>query len=246
MIKNKISQVNAYRPDVDGLRAVAILLVVTYHYFPVLLPGGFIGVDVFFVISGYLIFSIIMVQKENNNFNIAEFIKRRVLRLFPALAVIFFLLLVVGWLLLLPIEYEQLGKHIRDGSAFALNYTLLSEVGYFDSASDTKILLHLWSLAVEGQFYLFFVLLVVAITFLRIEIHYALVLLLAFSFVLNILESPNDNSSAFYMPQTRLWEFLSGALVAHFSKQLNRSFESRLYIQNILSFGSFLNCVGRS
>lgn len=144
----------AYRPDIDGLRAVAIALVVAFHGFPAVLPGGFVGVDVFFVVSGYLIAGIILAQLGAGRFSFAEFYARRACRLFPALAVVLAAVLGLGWLVLLPDEFAALGRHVRAGALYLSNFVLAREAGYFDAAAETKPLLHLWSLAIEEQFYL--------------------------------------------------------------------------------------------
>jgi peptidoglycan/LPS O-acetylase OafA/YrhL len=143
-----------YRPDIDGLRAVSILLVVVFHAFPALLPDGYLGVDVFFVISGYLITSLILRESERGRFRFTTFYARRVRRLFPALFLVTLACLAFGWFALLPEEYAQLGKHAFWGSLFLPNLAFWSEAGYWDTASESKPLLHLWSLGVEEQFYL--------------------------------------------------------------------------------------------
>lgn len=142
-----------YRPDVDGLRAVAILSVLVFHAFPFYLPGGFIGVDIFFVISGFLISTIIFSSLERERFSLIEFYVRRVLRIFPALNLLIIFWLVVGWFTLLADEYGQLGKHAMASALFVQNFNLYFESGYFDQAAITKPFLHLWSLAIEEQFW---------------------------------------------------------------------------------------------
>ena len=144
-----------YRPDIDGLRAVAVLAVVVYHAFPSALPGGFSGVDIFFVISGYLISGILFKSLAQEKFSFSEFYARRIRRLFPSLVVALFLTLAVGYYYLLSDEFEQLGKHVAASCVFIQNIVFLKESGYFDKAADLKPLLHLWSLAVEEQFYIF-------------------------------------------------------------------------------------------
>ncbi len=148
-----------YRPEIDGLRALAILPVVAYHAFPRYAPGGFVGVDVFFVISGYLISLILFRSLEAGDFSFREFYAHRARRLFPALLTVLVACYAFGWLALLPDEFKQLGKHIAAGMGFVQNIVLKREAGYFDVASELKPLLHLWSLAVEEQFYLLFPLL---------------------------------------------------------------------------------------
>jgi len=133
-----------YRPDIDGLRAIAVLGVVIYHAFPRVFKGGFIGVDVFFVISGFLISSIIFNNLKQNTFSFKEFYARRIKRIFPALLTVLLANFVFAWFALLPDEFEQLGKHISAGAAFISNFTLWDESGYFDTDALTKPLLHLW------------------------------------------------------------------------------------------------------
>ena len=145
----------AYRPDVDGLRAVAVMSVVLYHAFPTRLPGGFIGVDIFFVISGYLISSILYSELAERRFSFQSFYARRIRRLFPSLVLVLLATCLFGWFTLLPAEYMQLGKHVLSAASFMSNFVFWSESGYFDSESSTKLLLHLWSLGIEEQFYIF-------------------------------------------------------------------------------------------
>ena len=118
------------------------------------MSGGFVGVDVFFVISGFLISTIILREMEAGSFSLAGFYARRIRRLFPALIVVLAATLAIGWYFLLPHEFRALGKHMAAGAAYFINFTLKREAGYFDAAADEKPLLHLWSLAVEEQFYI--------------------------------------------------------------------------------------------
>lgn len=145
-----------YRPDIDGLRAVAIILVVLFHAFPDLMPGGFIGVDIFFVISGYLISGVILSRLAAGTYSFADFYRRRILRIFPALVIVLGLCLVAGCLLFTPNVFQSLGKHVLGGAAFISNILLYNETGYFDAAAHAKPLLNLWSLGIEEQFYLIF------------------------------------------------------------------------------------------
>ena len=137
----------------DGLRAIAVIAVIIFHAFPTLLPGGFIGVDVFFVIGGFLITGIIQKRTDVGVFSFLDFYKRRARRLFPALALVIAATLVFGWFLLLPWQYEELGKEALAGSLFVPNLLYWYEAGYFDVSAKAKPLLHLWSLGVEEQFY---------------------------------------------------------------------------------------------
>src|SRR5688572_7338165 len=150
-----------YRPDIDGIRAVAVAVVVAYHAFPLLLPGGFVGVDVFFVISGYLISGIILGALGDGRFSFAHFYARRMRRIFPALAAVLAAVLIGGWFLLYADDYQRLGGHVAAGAAFASNFVLWRESSYFDTAVELKPLLHLWSLGIEEQFYLVWPLLLV-------------------------------------------------------------------------------------
>jgi len=143
-----------YRPDIDGLRAIAVLSVVIFHAFPKAIEGGFIGVDIFFVISGFLISTIIFENLEKRSFSFVEFYIRRIKRILPSLILVTLTSAVLGFFILLPDEYKQLGRHIYNGTTFTSNFLLLHEAGYFDNSSESKPLLHLWSLGVEEQFYI--------------------------------------------------------------------------------------------
>lgn len=143
-----------YRPDIDGLRALAVSFVVFYHAFPDILKCGFIGVDIFFVISGYLIGSIILRHLAVDKFSFLQFYIRRIVRIFPALLFVLLTVLITGKFLLLTDEYQMLGKHIAGGAGFIANFVYWSEAGYWDISSTLKPLLHLWSLGVEEQFYI--------------------------------------------------------------------------------------------
>lgn len=201
-----------YRPDIDGLRAVAVLAVVGFHAFPELLPGGFVGVDVFFVISGYLITSIIKGGLDQGSFGFGDFYARRVRRIFPALALVLGACGAAGLATLLPDELGALGRHIAGGAGFVANLLQISETGYFDADSATKPLLHLWSLGVEEQFYLVWPLLLWAVGARRAAP--AVLGLGAASFVLAQHEVVAAPVLAFYSPLPRFWEFLVGAGLA--------------------------------
>ena len=149
-----VSTVHDYRPDIDGLRAFAVLSVVLYHAFPQAVRGGYVGVDVFFVISGFLITSILFAEITEARFSFIAFYGRRVRRIFPALALCLTAVLAYGFVLLMPFELAQLGKHVFFGAGFLSNIALWSESGYFDASASSKPLLHLWSLGVEEQFYI--------------------------------------------------------------------------------------------
>lgn len=194
-----------YRPDIDGLRAVAVSSVVLFHAFPNLLPGGFIGVDVFFVISGFLISTIIFENLERGTFDFFEFYARRIKRIFPALLLVLASCFVFGWFALLTDEYKQLGKHIASGAGFLSNIILWNESGYFDNSADTKPLLHLWSLGIEEQFYLLWPAIAWAAWKGRVSGLLVAVIIAAASFLLNLKGIASDAVGAFYSPQTRFW-----------------------------------------
>lgn len=204
--------VSRYRPDVDGLRAVAILGVLGYHAGVSLLPGGFTGVDVFFVISGYLISGIIFRALKRGNFSLLQFYARRIKRIFPALVLMLVVVSVCGWPLLLWDEYEQLGKHILGGAGFALNLVLYNDFNAYFGAAKTP-LIHLWSLGVEEQFYIFWPLFLLC-TWRAHRWQMSLVLLvIVASFASNVISVAVDSSASFYLPMNRIWELATGALL---------------------------------
>lgn len=205
-----------YRPDIDGLRAVAILAVVGFHAFPNWLHGGFIGVDIFFVISGYLISTIIMGSLERNSFSFVEFYVRRINRIFPALLLVLVACFAFGWFALLSDEYKQLGKHIAGGAGFISNYLFWGESGYFDNTAETKPLLHLWSLGIEEQFYIVWPLLLWFVWKKKFNLLTVTLLIALISFGLNVAKvSGGHLVDAFYSPQTRFWELLIGSILAY-------------------------------
>lgn len=176
--------------------------------------GGFIGVDIFFVISGFLISTIIFENLDKGTFSFSEFYARRIKRIFPALLLVLIVCYVFGWFALLADEYKQLGKHIAAGAGFVSNFILWGEAGYFDNTAETKPLLHLWSLGIEEQFYIVWPLLLwfawkQKFNLLTLTISVALV-----SFILNMKGVKHDLIATFYSPQTRFWELLCGSILA--------------------------------
>jgi peptidoglycan/LPS O-acetylase OafA/YrhL len=205
-----------YESHIDGLRAMAVLAVVLYHLFPALLPSGFVGVDIFFVISGYLISRIIFQSLENNNFSFAEFYIRRIKRIFPTLIMVLLFVCFVGWMILLDYEYVALGKMIRSTTTFVTNLRLFRDVGYFDSAAVEKPLLHLWSLSLEEQYYLFFPLIVFCCYKIRRILLPLLIVLILASFARNVVMIKSDQSASFYFLSARAWELMLGAMLAYY------------------------------
>ena len=213
------SHLSGYRADVDGLRALAVLSVLVFHAFPSLLPGGFIGVDVFFVISGYLITGLILREHDEGRFSFARFYARRTRRIFPALMLILGLGWIVGWLALSSNEYSKYGKYMAGGAVFLDNFMFWRDAGYFDSQPDTKPLLHLWSLGVEEQFYLVWPLLIAASLKLTQRLGATLWLLLLASLMYTFWQTPLNPVGAFYSPLTRFWELLAGAAYVVWERQ---------------------------
>jgi len=203
-----------YRPDIDGLRALAVGVVLIFHAFPGSLPGGFVGVDVFFVISGYLISGIILSTIAAGRFSYSGFYARRIRRIFPALTVILIAVMAAGWFLLYVDEYARLGRHAAAGAAFASNFSFWRESSYFDVAAALKPLQHLWSLGVEEQFYLTWPVLLVMASRWRRGPLVITVLIGAASFVIAIWTVRIDRAAAFYAPWNRFWELLAGAMLA--------------------------------
>jgi peptidoglycan/LPS O-acetylase OafA/YrhL len=205
----------SYRSDIDGLRALAILPVVLFHAFPNLLPGGFIGVDIFFVISGYLIASILLKDIQAGNYSIKTFYARRVRRIFPALSIVLLFCLALGWVVLTAVEYRSLGKHAAGGAGFIANFMFWKEAGYFDAAGDTKPLLHLWSLGIEEQFYIIWPLLLYFFAKRSWNILSLILVVALLSFGLNVWQVGSNPSAAFYSPLSRSWELALGAFLAY-------------------------------
>jgi peptidoglycan/LPS O-acetylase OafA/YrhL len=203
-----------YRSDIDGLRALAVVSVVIFHAFAWLIPGGYAGVDVFFVISGYLITTNILNGLNESTFTIQGFYQRRVRRIFPALVTMLALVYAFGWFVLLATEYRQLGKHVGSGASFISNIILWQESGYFDTSSAVKPLTHLWSLGIEEQFYIVWPLLLWAIFKLRLHILTSTVVLAVVSFGFGLWSLNNDVVGAYYSPINRFWELLIGAILA--------------------------------
>lgn len=207
-----------YRPEIDGLRALAVLSVVLFHA-DFGCSGGFVGVDVFFVISGFLITSLIWKDLENSTFTFAMFWERRARRILPALTVVTFTTLVAGWFLLLPTDYKNLGRAIISQALFVANYHAKVTSNYFATASDEKPLLHIWSLAVEEQFYFIVPFLLVGLfRFVSLRSRYVVLSVLGIGFVWSLVTSMQGLTKSpmgtFYLLPSRAWELLLGSLAA--------------------------------
>lgn len=205
----------AYRPDIDGLRALAVLSVVVYHVSPQLLSGGFLGVDIFFVISGYLISLIVFRDLVCGEFSFSRFYARRVRRIFPALIAVLLACLIFGGYGLFAEEYQRLGYHALAAISFLLNLLLMREAGYFDVVSDAKPLLHLWSLSVEEQFYLVWPMLLVLAVRLRVKVGALLFVAVAGSFLFAMHLGEFHLDALYFHPLARFWELLFGAGLAY-------------------------------
>jgi len=204
----------AYRPDIDGLRAVAILLVLGFHAFPLVIPGGFVGVDVFFVISGFLITSTILKDLNKGRFSITEFYGRRFRRIIPALMTMLSSVLILGYFFFPGIDFLRLGKHLLAGATFTSNLLLIRESGYFDLSANLKPLLHLWSLGIEEQFYLGWPLLAAFVFRKRKNLLKWIFILGTLSFLSNLIRINHHPVSTFYLLPTRFWELLIGCGLA--------------------------------
>lgn len=203
-----------YRADIDGLRAVAVLSVVVYHAHASALPGGFVGVDVFFVISGYLITKLIAADIADNSFSIAHFYVRRAKRILPALFTVLVSTWILGLWLLVPSERAALGRSIASAAAFTSNVGFWQDTGYFDIMAERKPLLHTWSLAVEEQFYLLWPVALFLANRFRFNRGYEVATFIAASFALSVYLVERHPPTAFYLLPSRAWELLIGAVLA--------------------------------
>lgn len=205
---------NPHRSDIEGLRGVAVLAVTAVHAWPELLRGGFVGVDIFFVLSGYLISTLIFRALQKGQFDLRDFYIRRVRRLFPALCTVLLACLLFSAFFTFPSQARQVGQHVAAGAVFASNLALWLEAGYFDAASESKPLLHLWSLGIEEQFYILWPLAAVLVFRWRqhgLKITGGLLLL---SFALNVVWVVAKAKGTFFLLPTRAWELLIGAALA--------------------------------
>ena len=237
-----------YRSDIDGLRGIAIILVVLFHIsqgwksMENIFHAGFIGVDIFFVISGFLISTIIFKSLENNNFIFFEFYSKRIKRLFPSLIVVLTASILFGYFFLFPADFESLGKHVLGSALYINNFFLWKEAGYFDVAAELKPFLHLWSLAIEEQFYILWPLLIYICFKLKKGLLPAIIVLGFSSFAFHLYFLTVNHNSAFYFPHLRAWELLIGSLIAYLDIffKINNKNNSTLFLgfkyKNLQSF----------
>lgn len=205
-----------YRADIDGLRALAVGLVVVFHAGHSYMPGGFVGVDVFFVISGYLITGIILSKLNQGRFSYLEFFGRRVRRIGPALVIVLLSSLVMGFFTLPWPDFHELGREAIAASAFSANILFWLQAGYFDGVADSKPLLHLWSLGVEEQFYLIWPALMMVAVMLGARWWAIVLSIVGISFIANVALIGIYPDATFYLLPSRLWELgLGGALAFH-------------------------------
>lgn len=214
-----------FRYDINGLRAIAVIAVVLFHFNPAWVPGGFAGVDVFFVISGFLMTGIIFRGLENDSFNLFKFYVARANRIIPALAVLCLVLLVFGWLYLPPLDYSALSKHVASSMGFLSNVIYWRESGYFDAASHEKWLLHTWSLSVEWQFYILYPIVLAALKrFLSLENLKRLIIVgTVLGFGLSVVATMKFANAAYYLIPTRAWEMMMGGVAFLYPWNLSES-----------------------
>ena len=204
-----------YRREIDGLRALAVLPVILFHAGVPGFSGGYVGVDVFFVISGYLITALILTELDGGHFSLADFYARRARRILPALLTVILACLPLAWLWMTPNQLRDFFQSIAAVALFSSNLLFWSEDGYFATAAEEKPLLHTWSLAVEEQYYLLFpLLMLLGWRHARGSLPLAIALLAAASFALAEWSSRHLGGEIFYLPQLRVWELMLGALAA--------------------------------
>jgi len=203
-----------FRTDINGLRAIAVIAVLVFHFYRQLLPGGFAGVDVFFVISGFLMTGIIFRGLGEDNFSILKFYIARANRIIPAIGVLAVVLLVFGWFRLIPVDYDALALHAVSSILFVSNFVYWQEVGYFEAAASEKWLLHSWSLSVEWQFYIVYpLILVLAKKFLTLEnLKRFVVVGTILGFLFSVVATHVSAQAAYFLFPTRAWEMLLGGV----------------------------------
>ncbi|MGF1721717.1 acyltransferase [Vibrio kyushuensis] len=203
-----------FRYDINGLRAIAIIAVVLFHFNPMWAPGGFAGVDVFFVISGFLMTGIIFTGLEKSNFSLFKFYLARANRIIPALSILCLALLIFGWLYLIPQDYSILGKDVVSSMSFLSNIVYWTESGYFDNASSGKLLLHTWSLSTEWQFYFIYpIVLIVLNKIVPLECLKVLIAIgTVLGFIFSVVATVKWPDFSYYLLPTRAWEMMIGGM----------------------------------
>lgn len=221
-----------YRPDIDGLRCVAVMSVLLYHAFPTLFRSGYVGVDIFFVISGFLITTILRKEIRGGTFSVLSFYKKRIRRIYPALIITLLGVVFLSWFLLSTSEFRITLKHVIFSSLFSENFLLWSQDGYFDKASIFKPTLHIWSLSIEEQFYIFWPLIIAFLMKKGVEVKGILIFITA-SFLINIYDISNNPAASYYSPLGRSWELMVGSLFSVIytdRKEGNTEFKGRPYL----------------
>ncbi|WP_022964927.1 acyltransferase family protein [Denitrificimonas caeni] len=231
--------VKRMRNDITGLRAIAVIAVVIFHYSRTSLPGGFVGVDVFFVISGFLMTSIIFNGLKGNGFDYVHFVKSRAKRIFPALLVVLLIVLILGYVFIAPAGYKEISKHSLASSLFVSNFVYAGEADYFDTVSEGKFLLHTWSLSLEWQFYLLYPVFIILLSklFSNKKLKYIILAATLFSFCLSVYLSYANPTSAYFSLYSRAWEMLVGGLVFLFPLKNFESKKARSYLYVIEIIG---------
>jgi len=232
-----------FRADINGLRAIAVIAVVLFHFNENILSGGFAGVDVFFVLSGFLMTSIILTSFEKNNFSLIGFYASRARRILPPLLLLCIMLMVLGWFVLTPIDYAVLAKHAASSMSFISNVAYWLEAGYFDGSSKEKWLLHTWSLSAEWQFYLLYPILLLLVKKLcpPKKINYCLLVIFIISFIVGLFITYFQASAAYFLLPSRAWEMLAGGVAFLFPFKANFRHQRFLaYSGLIMIFGSCL------
>ncbi len=225
-----------FRTDINGLRAIAVIAVVLFHFNPMILPGGFAGVDIFFVISGFLMTRIIFEGIISNSFSFIKFYISRANRIIPPLTALCFVLLVFGWFCLTPMDYLILDKHIVSSLTFISNMIYWSESGYFDPTSREKWLLHTWSLSVEWQFYIIYPVVLVLLSRLVSlpQVKKILVLVTFLSFLVCVVATIKWPTPAYFLLPTRAWEMLFGGIVYLYPMKFRESSKKYFEIFSLL------------
>jgi peptidoglycan/LPS O-acetylase OafA/YrhL len=218
-ITSPLTQNANYRSDIDGLRAIAVCSVVGFHAFPNVFKGGYIGVDIFFIISGYLISRIIYRQLSSNQFSFFDFYAKRINRIFPALILVLLSTIILSRYYSFENELLDFNSSLIAAVSFVANLFFYFQSGYFDSAAETKPLLHLWSLGIEEQYYIIWPILLILLWKRHIIKPWSIGLLIAVSFIASIVVIQSNQSAAFYLPQLRCWELLLGSLLAYYHTQ---------------------------